>query len=71
MYPWSAQGVVIAVIAIAAVVVIARFEVFCLRELTRASDADLQYLTRRTWAVAIILVVPLGGIAFLYCGRPQ
>jgi len=71
MYARAAQGAVIAVIVIAAVVVIARFEVFCLRELTRASDADLQYLTRRAWAVAIILMIPLGGIAFLYYGRPQ
>jgi hypothetical protein len=67
----AAQGAVIAVLVIAAVVVIARFEVFCLRELARAVDADLQYLTRRAWAAAIILLIPLGGVAFLYCGRPR
>jgi hypothetical protein len=67
----AAQGAVIAVLVIAAVVVIARFEVFCLRELARAGDADLQYLTRRAWAAAIILLIPLGGVAFLYCGRPR
>jgi hypothetical protein len=69
MYATAAQGAVIAVIVIAAVVVLARFEVFCLRELARAGDAGLLYLTRRAWAAAIILMIPLGGIAFLYYGR--
>jgi hypothetical protein len=67
----TAQAAVIAALIIAAVVVIARFEVFCLRELARASDADVRYLTRGAWVAAIILIVPLGGIASLYCGRPQ
>jgi hypothetical protein len=67
----TAQAAVLAVLIIAAVVVIARFELFCLRELAQANDADLQYLTRPAWAAAIILMIPLGGIAFLYYGRPQ
>ncbi|MDQ2749939.1 MAG: hypothetical protein M3Y44_10540 [Actinomycetota bacterium] len=71
MYTTTAQGAVFALVAVAAVVVIARFELFCLRELARVGDADLQYLTRRAWGVAIILMIPLGGLAFLSFGRPQ
>ena len=71
MNPTAAQTVIIAVIMIAAVVIIARFELLCLRELARSSDADLLYLTRAAWAAAIILMIPLGGIAFLYRGRLQ
>jgi len=67
----TAQAAVIAAIVIAAVVAIGRFEVFCLRELAQVSDADLQYLTRRGWAAAIILIIPVGGIAFLFLARPQ
>ena len=44
---------------------------FCLGELAQVSDAELQYLTRPAWAASIILMIPLGGIAFLYCGRVQ
>ena len=65
----AVQGVVIAVVVLAAGVAISRFEVFCLRELAQVGDAELQYLTRRAWAAAIILMIPLGGIAFLYYGR--
>jgi len=65
----AARVAVIAVIVLVAILAAARFELFCLRELARASDADLLYLTRPAWVAAIILMIPLGGIAFLYCGR--
>lgn len=67
----TAEAAAIAALVAAAVVVIARFEIFCLRELAQANDSDLRYLTRRAWAAAIILMIPLGGIAYLYCGRPR
>ncbi len=42
-----------------------------LRELAQVSDTDLQYLTRRGWAAAIILMIPLGGIASSFHARPR
>lgn len=67
----TAQAAVIAALVVVAVIMIARFETLCLLELAQVDDADLQYLTRQAWFAAIILMIPLGGIAFLYCGRPQ
>jgi hypothetical protein len=60
---------VIGLIAIA-VLVIVRFELFCLRDLARRNDQQLRYLTRTGWLVAIVLVIPIGGICYLYYGRP-
>lgn len=59
---------VIAVVSLAIVVVI-RFEVFCLTDLARTSDAELRYLPRTTWIVVIACTIPIGGILYLYCGR--
>lgn len=65
----GAEAAAVAVLVIAAVVVIARFEVLCLRELDQTADTQLQYLTRPAWAAVIILTIPLGGIAYLCFGR--
>lgn len=61
-----------AVVAVAvAVIVTARFELLCLRELAGTSDLELQYLTRAGRTAAIIIVIPIGGIAYLYFGRTR
>jgi hypothetical protein len=59
----------IAVIAAATIVVVVRFEMFCLNELASAEDDELRYLTRRAWAVAIVISIPFGGVAYLLLGR--
>ncbi len=51
------------------VLLVVRFEVFCLRDLARRSDRELRYLTRTGWLVVIVLVIPLGGIGYLCYGR--
>jgi hypothetical protein len=61
-------SVLVAVLAVAAVA-IARFELMCLRDLDSAPDVDLRYLTRSGWMAAILLAMPLGGLAYLYIGR--
>jgi hypothetical protein len=52
-----------------AVIGILRFELFCFRDLAQRADADLRYLTRGSWAMVLALVIPLGGICYLYYGR--
>jgi hypothetical protein len=60
--------VIVALAAVAALV-IARFELLCLRELAGTPDVDLRYLNRTGWTTVIVLAIPLGGIAFLYLER--
>ena len=48
---------------------VVRFEWLCLSALADADDRDLRYLTRPGWIAVILVVIPLGGIAFLYTGR--
>lgn len=50
---------------------IARFEMYCLADLARAGDWELQYLTRPAWAAVILLMIPVGGILYLLYGRPR
>lgn len=61
--------VVIAAFLVALLVAIRRFVLFCLDDLAEATDAELLYLSRPGWKAAIILVIPLGGIVYLYRGR--
>lgn len=65
----TVQYALVAVLILAAVGVVARFEMFCLRDLAHTGDADLNYLTRAGWIAVIAVVIPLGGIAYLYCGK--
>jgi len=62
--------VIVALVAVA-VIVIARFELMCLRELAGTSDVELRYLTRAGWTALIIIAIPLGGITYLYLGRTR
>ena len=65
----TAQLAMITALAFAAFILVARFEVFCLRDLAQTSDADLQYLTRQGWMALIVVAIPLGGIMYLYGGK--
>jgi hypothetical protein len=65
----TAQLGVIGALVFAALVMLSRFEMFCLRDLAETADADLQYLTRQGWMLLILLVIPLGGIMYLYRGK--
>ncbi|MEO6998141.1 MAG: hypothetical protein ABI112_08660 [Terracoccus sp.] len=56
-------------LVVAAVITVVRFESFCLRDLARARDADLQYLTRKGWLACILFAIPVGGIVYLYGGK--
>ena len=61
---------IVVLVAVAAVGVV-RFEVFCIADLGRTSDADLLLLTRTGWLAVIVLFIPIGGLAFLYRGKAQ
>ena len=62
------QYALLGLVAIAVVVVV-RFELRCLRDLAQRSEEELRYLTRTGWTVVIALVIPIGGICYLYYGR--
>ena len=55
----------------ACLVAIVRFELLCFRDLAGRSDYELNYLTRAGWAVLIAVLIPIGGICYLYLGRPR
>jgi len=51
------------------VVVAVGFVVFCLADLSRASE--VRYLPKWAWAVICVVSVPLGGIVYLALGRSR
>jgi Phospholipase_D-nuclease N-terminal len=65
----TSQYVVILLVIAVCLAAVARFEVLCLRDLARRGDRELSYLSRTEWTVVIALVIPLGGIFYLYFGR--
>jgi NADH:ubiquinone oxidoreductase subunit 6 (subunit J) len=67
----TTQEAVILVVVVGAVIAVARFELFCMRDLAGTRDADLQYLTRTGWFACILLAIPLGGILYLYRGKTR
>lgn len=67
----SAQNAVIAIVVAICVVAVLRFELYCFSDLVHRNDQDLNHLPRTAWALAIALVIPVGGICYLYYGRPH
>jgi heme/copper-type cytochrome/quinol oxidase subunit 4 len=65
----SAQYAAVALVVAVAVVAIVRFELLCFQDLSRRRDAELNYLSRAGWAVMIAVVIPIGGLVYLVCGR--
>jgi heme/copper-type cytochrome/quinol oxidase subunit 4 len=65
----TVQYAVVAAIVALAVVAVVRFEVLCFQDLSHRHDAELNYLSRAGWTVVIAVVIPVGGLAYLFCGR--
>lgn len=60
---------ILTVLVVVAVLGIARFELFCLRDLADTADIELNYLTRLGWTAVIVIAIPLGGATYLCCGK--
>ena len=56
-----------AVVLLGAFALVAGWEVLCLAEVIRADRVRL--LPRWVWAVACLLLIPVGGILYLLVGR--
>jgi hypothetical protein len=65
------QFTLIALAIALGLVTVARFEWFCLKDLAQTSDEELRYLSRTGWIVVIAFSIPIGGILYLYYGRPR
>ena len=65
------QFTLIALAIALSLVTIVRFERFCLNDLAQARDEELRYLSRTAWVVVIAFSIPIGGILYLYYGRPR
>ena len=56
-------SVVIAIVVVAALVI--RFDALLLKDLAETADDELQFLTRRGWAVAIVAMFPFGPMCYM------
>ena len=63
------QYAVVAAVVAVAVIAVVRFEVYCLTDVIRTDERDLRYLSRRGWVAVCLLLLPIGGIVYLLCGR--
>jgi hypothetical protein len=63
----TAQYAVVALLVAVAVVLVLRFEIYCISDIRRAQAERL--LSREAWIAVCLLVIPVGGIAYLYRGR--
>jgi len=65
-----AVGAVVAIVVVAALVI--RFDALLLKDLAQTPDDELQFLTRKGWAAAIVTTFPLGPICYLrYAKGPR
>jgi hypothetical protein len=67
----TTQLLVVAAVCAVAIVVLARFELLCVRDLRATPDARLRHLTRTGWLVVIVVVIPLGGLWYLLDGKQR
>ena len=67
----TAQVSILVAVLAGAAIAITRFELLCLRDLADTPDIELRYLSRSAWTAAILLAMPLGGLAYLYVGRDR
>ena len=65
----TSQLLVVAAVVAVAVVVIARFELLCVRDLNATPESALRHLTRTGWLVVILVLIPLGGLWYLVDGK--
>lgn len=63
----SPVSVTLTLVLIAAVVLVAAWEVFCLRDLARADH--VRYLPKWGWVIVCLFSIPWGGIIYLVAGR--
>jgi hypothetical protein len=56
-------------LAAALVAPVYRFVMFCLADL--AASREVRYLPRETWRLLIMVVIPIGGLLYLACGKPR
>jgi hypothetical protein len=63
------QLAVAAVLAVAVVAVVARFEQRCLQLLADTPDSELAFFSRQGWFMLIVFLIPIGGMLFLLRGR--
>lgn len=59
----------IAVAVVAAIVLVVRFEIVCLKDIARTPDSELRYFTRLGWIAICILSIPIGGMIYLMYGK--
>lgn len=67
----AAQYLALLLVVAVCLVAIVRFELLCFRDLAGRRDHELNYLTRSGWVVLIAVFIPIGGICYLYLGRPN
>ena len=58
---------VAALVLLLALVLVVGWEIFCLANLARADE--VRFLPRWAWAIACLIQIPLGGVAYLAIGR--
>jgi Phospholipase_D-nuclease N-terminal len=63
----TVDGMIAALVLIAATLLVAAWEFFCLADLVRADR--VRFLPRWAWAMACLLLIPVGGILYLLAGR--
>ena len=56
-----------ALVLLSALALVVGWEVFCLADLVRADQ--VRFLPKWAWAVACLIQIPLGGVAYLLLGR--
>ena len=56
-----------ALVLLFALALVVGWEVFCLADLARADR--VRFLPKWAWAVACLIQIPLGGVAYLLLGR--
>ena len=61
------NGLLAALVLLAGLALLAGWEIVCLGQVIRASR--VRYLPRWVWAVACLIFIPIGGVAFLAVGR--
>jgi hypothetical protein len=67
----AAQYAALLLVLAICLVAIVRFELLCLRDLAGRRDHELNHLNRAGWTVLIAVFIPIGGICYLYLGRPD
>ncbi|MFP5310710.1 MAG: PLD nuclease N-terminal domain-containing protein [Actinomycetes bacterium] len=47
------------------------FWLYCLLDVVTSDPDDVRLLPKRIWLVVVALLVPIGGLLWLFLGRPQ